>query len=44
MGRAVDLQMLLNALAFKYIAEGKLTHQHIPDNPSVESERRQIFF
>ena len=44
MGRAVDLQMLLNALAFKYIAEGKLTHQHIPDEPIVESERRQIFF
>ncbi len=44
MGRAVDLQMLLNALAFKYITEGKLTHQHIPDEPVVESERRQIFF
>lgn len=44
MGRAVDLQMLLNALAFKYITEGKLTHQHIPDEPIVESERRQIFF
>ena len=44
MGRAVDLQMLLNALAFKYIVEGKLTHRHIPDEPIVESERRQIFF
>ncbi|HHT9137916.1 MAG TPA: hypothetical protein ACFYEK_11845 [Candidatus Wunengus sp. YC60] len=44
MGRAVDLQTLLNALAFKYIAEGKLTHSHIPDDPTIESERRQIFF
>lgn len=44
MGRAADLQTLLNALAFKYIAEGKLTHSYIPDDPNVESERRQIFF
>ena len=44
MGRAADVQTLLNALAFKYIAEGKLTHSHIPDDPTIESERRQIFF
>jgi hypothetical protein len=44
MAPAVDLQNLLNALAFKYIAEGKVTHSHIPDNPFVESERRQIIF
>jgi hypothetical protein len=44
MGRAADLQNLLNVLAFKYIAEGKLMHAHIPDDPSVESERRQIVF
>jgi hypothetical protein len=44
MGPATDLQTLLNALAFKYIAEGKLTHAHIPDEPFIESERRQIFF
>jgi hypothetical protein len=24
--------------------EGKISHAHIPDTPSVESERRQIFF
>ena len=44
MAKAVDLQNLLNALAFKYIADGAVTHAHIPDNPFVESERRQIIF
>ena len=44
LGGAVDLQTLVTALAFKYMAEGNLSHSHIPDNPSVESERRQIFF
>lgn len=44
MARAADLQILMNALAFKYMARGVATHGHIPDNPSIESERRQIFF
>ena len=44
MGRAVDLQVLVTALAYKYILEGKYGHGHIPDDPSVESERRQVFF
>jgi hypothetical protein len=44
MGRAADLQNLLNVLAFKYIAEGAITHAHIPDDSCVESERRQIIF
>lgn len=43
MGRAADLQTLITALAYKYMALGT-THAHIPDTPSVESERRQIFF
>jgi hypothetical protein len=43
MGRAADLQTLITALAYKYIAMGT-THAHIPDTSSVESERRQIFF
>lgn len=43
MGRATDLQTLITALAYKYMALGT-THAHIPDAPSVESERRQIFF
>jgi hypothetical protein len=44
LGGAADLQTLVTALAFKYLAQGKLSHSEIPDNPSVESERRQIFF
>jgi len=44
MGQAADLQNLLNVLAFKYIAEGTITHAHIADDPCVESERRQIVF
>lgn len=43
MGRAADMQTLITALAYKYMALGT-SHDHIPDNPSVESERRQIFF
>jgi hypothetical protein len=43
MGRAADLQTLITALAYKYMALGT-THAHIPDIQSVESERRQIFF
>ncbi|MEI6125842.1 MAG: hypothetical protein WCQ99_04735, partial [Pseudomonadota bacterium] len=44
MGNAASLQTLITALAFKYILNGKITHDHIPDDPTVESERRQIFF
>ncbi len=44
MARAADLQTLVTALAFKYIARGEISHPQIPDIPSVESERRQIFF
>lgn len=44
LARAADLQTLINATAFKYIAQGKVSHAHIPDTPSIESERRQIFF
>ncbi|NVN98870.1 MAG: hypothetical protein HXX17_06050 [Geobacteraceae bacterium] len=43
MGRAADMQTLITALAYKYMALGT-SHNQIPDNPSVESERRQIFF
>jgi hypothetical protein len=43
MARAADLQTLITALAYKYMALGT-THTHIPDSPSIESERRQIFF
>ncbi len=44
MSAAADLQTLITALAFKYVAQGKIDHAHIPDAPFIESERRQIFF
>ena len=44
MGNAVNLQLLITALAYKYIFRQKVSHAHIPDNPTMESERRQIFF
>ena len=44
MGPAADLQNLVVALAYKYVALGQVSHQHIPDDPCLESERRQIFF
>ncbi|MFH2067525.1 MAG: hypothetical protein ABIK15_20150 [Pseudomonadota bacterium] len=44
MGNAVNLQLLITALAYQYIFEKKITHADIPDHPTIESERRQIFF
>lgn len=44
MAEAVDLQNLITALAYKLILQQKVLHQDIPDQPSIESERRQIFF
>ena len=44
MAGAVDMQNLITALAYRSIIEEKVRHQDIPDRPSVESERRQIFF
>ncbi|WP_447970987.1 hypothetical protein [Nitrospira sp. M1] len=41
---AANLQALLTALAFRYIAHHDVTHAHIPDTPAIESERRQLFF
>jgi len=41
---AVELQNLLSALAYKYLLTGQITHRDIPDDPTIESERRQIFF
>ena len=43
MGRAADLQTLVTSLAYKYMALG-IDHRYIPDTPSLESERRQVFF
>lgn len=44
LGEATSLQTLITALAFQYVLRGEITHAHIPDNPTLESERRQIFF
>ena len=44
MAEAVDIQNLITALACRYIQEGKVHHHDIPDQPFIESERRQIFF
>ena len=44
MSMATNLQILVTALACKYIFTGGITHGDIPDHPFVESERRQIFF
>jgi hypothetical protein len=44
MAEAVSIQNLVTALAYRYIQEGKVHHHDIPDQPSIESERRQIFF
>ena len=44
MAEAVDLQNVITALASKYVLSGKINHSDIPDRPSIESERRQIFF
>jgi hypothetical protein len=41
---ATDLQALLTLLAFRYVAEGRCTPEHVPDSPVLESERRQVFF
>ncbi|MEF3255215.1 MAG: hypothetical protein K6348_06610 [Deferribacterales bacterium] len=41
---AVNLQILITALAYKYIMLGIVKHPDIPDTPTVESERRQIIF
>lgn len=42
--QATNLQALITALAYRYIAAGRATHADIPDRPFVESERRQIVF
>jgi hypothetical protein len=44
MSEAANLQTLITSLAYKYIIKGEVTHAHIPDDPFVESERRQVFF
>ena len=42
--KSADLQTLITALAWKYIINEDVIHEHIPDAPETESERRQIIF
>ncbi|MEA2082896.1 MAG: hypothetical protein U9O82_01390 [Thermodesulfobacteriota bacterium] len=44
MTQAVNLQRLITTLAYKYIFQRQVSHAHISDDPTIESERRQIFF
>jgi hypothetical protein len=44
MAMAADVQTLITALAYRWIASGEVTHADIPDTPAVESERRQVLF
>jgi hypothetical protein len=44
LAQSASLQWLITALAYKLMAAGRLDHGMIPDDPEVESERRQIFF
>lgn len=44
MAQAVDLQNLVTAVAYAMVLNGEVVHEDIPDLPTVESERRQMFF
>lgn len=44
LGNATSIQALVTAFAYKLVATGRITHADIPDDPVLESERRQIFF
>lgn len=44
LARAVDLQHLLVAAAYRWIASGRVTAEDLPDTPFHESERRQVLF
>lgn len=44
MGAAVSLQNLLCAFAYRCVAAGRFGHDDIPDDPTLESERRQVVF
>jgi hypothetical protein len=44
MTEAANLQILVTALAYKLVLQGAIRHSDIPDDPMVESERRQVFF
>ncbi len=41
---ATNLQALITAFAYKLALQGMVRHEHIPDDPYHESERRQAIF
>ncbi len=44
LARGAELQLLITALAYRYMATGIGTAFHIPDDRNTESDRRQFFF
>jgi hypothetical protein len=44
LGAAAELQRLVTAAAYRFMATGRYTHADLPDDPFSESERRQILF
>lgn len=44
MAEAANLQRLLHAAAYHWVVEGRVRHTDIPDDPVIESERRQVMF
>ncbi len=44
LARGTELQLLITALAYRYMAAGSGTPFHIPDDRNTESDRRQFFF
>jgi len=44
MKHAINLQILITALSYKYMMNSQVMHGHIPDCPEIESERRQVIF
>jgi hypothetical protein len=44
LGRSAELQLLITALAYQYMAQGTCSAADIPDDRNSESERRQFFF
>ncbi|WP_153305796.1 hypothetical protein [Desulfogranum mediterraneum] len=41
---AANIQALVTALAYEWVRTGEIRHDHIPDSPFIESERRQVLF
>ena len=44
LARSAELQLLITALAYRYMAAGNASAFHIADDRNTESDRRQFFF